>query len=142
MTSILRNPYHRAGAIVSRLAVCSATLVWSLIVLTVDNALAPTSYGSIMTRYIPEDAWGFGGALVSGSMLYRIIAKSKPHPIGAVGYGAMLLWWGFVAAVLLVSQRPVRPTATACVLVIVAMAIHAFVANPRRGPDDHAPRDR
>lgn len=142
MTSVLCNPYHRAGAVVARIAVCSATLIWSLIVLTVDNALAPTSYGAALTKYVPEDAWGIGGALVSGGMLYRIIAKCRPHPVGIIGYGAMLLWWGFVAAVLLLSQRPVQPTATACVLVITVLAVQAFIATPRRGPDDHAAGNR
>ena len=135
MTSVLRNPYYHAGVIVARLAVNVATLIWSVVVLGWENALAPASYGAILTNLAHENLWAAGFGILSLCSLYRLCRKSPPHPIAIVIYGALLLAWGFVEVIILFVQRPLQPTATATVSVIFALALYSFVANPKSRPD-------
>jgi hypothetical protein len=138
MISPLRNPYHNSGAIVARLAVSVATLIWSVIVLLVDDALRPTSYGDILTRYASEDMYAWAAFCAAAPSIYRIVRQSRPHPLGIVGYVMMMAGWGFVASILILSQRPIQPTSTACTLTITALAVYAFLANPRLKGSDAA----
>lgn len=135
LSTVLCNPYHRCGAVVARLAVNGATLLWSIVVLIKEDALSIVSYGPMLTRYAPENVYALFFGALSAFMLWRLIRKSKPHPIGIVGYAILLLAWGFVECVLLFVQRPIQPTATATVTVIFLLALFGFVASPKVRPD-------
>jgi hypothetical protein len=128
---VLCHKYHRAGAVIARLSVNTATLIWSIVVLISDDALAPTPYGRTLLLLMPEDAWGWSFLCLSSVMICRLLAQSKPHPLGIIGYMILLLAWGYVEIVMLMMQRPLFPTAVATVSVITALAVYGFVANPR-----------
>ena len=81
----LRNPYYRAGAVVARLAVNGATLIWALVVLAKDDALAVSSYGKMLTRDIPENVFAVFFAVILAVLICRLIRKSKPNPLGIIG---------------------------------------------------------
>ena len=131
ISAILHNPYHYCGAIIARVSVNIATIIWSLVVLANKDALAPTPYGELMTRYVHEDVWAAFFLAIASLMLYRIIRKSRPHAVGIIGYLILLIAWGYVEIVMLLVQRPFFPTAVATVSVITVLALYGFVANPR-----------
>lgn len=129
--AIIKNRWHYCGAVIARLGVNVATLIWALVVLLNDDALAIASYGHVATTYVSEDTYGWFFLIVSVTQLYRIVRQSKPNPIGVIGYGAMLAGWAFVDGYILFAQRPMQPTAMGCVTVVMLAAVYAFVANPR-----------
>lgn len=133
--SVLHHKHHRCGAVVARLAVNFATLIWSVVVLVKPNALAPTAYGPMLTRFASEDLYAIAFGTLSICMLYRIFRQSPPNPIGILAYGALLLAWGFVWAAIVFVADPLQPTATATVSTIFVLAFYGFVANPKRGSD-------
>ncbi len=115
---------------IARLAVNAATFLWALVVLFSDNALDGTPYGRTLLSLMPKNAWGLWFLLLSSTMIYRLLAQSKPNPIGIIGYAILMLAWGYVEITLLI-QHPLFPTAVGPVSVITALAIYGFVANPR-----------
>lgn len=135
MGNVLNNPWHRCGAVVARLGVNAATLIWAIVVLLKDDALAPASYGSMLTSLAPENVWAIGFGILSSVMLYRLLARSKPNRLGIIGYAILLGAWGFVEVIIVFVQRPIQPTATATVSVIFMLALYGFVANPKVRPD-------
>jgi hypothetical protein len=138
MNAILRNPYHFCGAIIARLAVCGATILWSLIVLVRKDALAPTAYGSIMLGLAPEDVFAWAYLLLACALVWRIFARRPPHWFGIVAYGILMCAWGFVDIVLWLT-RPWQPTAIAWVTPGAALAVYAFLANRRPKRCSHDP---
>lgn len=136
MRRLLDNPHHYAGAIVARVIVNVATIIWSVVVLAESNALAVTPYGRIMTAYVREDIWAAAFLALACALLWRVVAQCKPHPLGAVGYLAILALWAFVDVVLLLVQRPLYPTSISWVTAGCVAALWAFIANPKRGGRD------
>lgn len=133
MNAILHNPHLNSAAVVARLTVNAATLIWSVAVMLSPEGLRATAYGGYILSLAPAWAWGVFYLSVSAIMLYRLVVhpKSKPHPLGWVGYAILFASWGFVEVVLLLFARPFQPTAIATVTVITALAAYGFIANPR-----------
>lgn len=131
MNAIFNNPYHPCGAVLARVAVNFATLIWSIVVLLIDDALRPTPYGLMMVSYMPEDFYAWFFLTISLVMLYRIFRQSKPHALGIIGYGILGAAWLYVDVIVIFFQRPMYPTATAWVTVGTVIAVYGFVANPR-----------
>jgi hypothetical protein len=134
MNAILRNPHHKSGAVIARIAVTAATIIWSIVGLYNDGVLLPAPYGPMMLRYGPEAAYGWFFLSISSFMLYRIVRQSKPHPVGIIGYGILGVGWLYVDVVLWLFVRPMYPAALAWVTVGTALAVYAFIANPRGAP--------
>ncbi len=134
MNAIFHNRYHPCGAVLARVAVNIATMIWAIVVLVFEDALAPTPYGPMLKRYLPEDVYAGFFLAITIVMLYRIFAQSKPHPLGIVGYGILGAAWLYVDVIVLFFQRPMFPTATAWVTVGTMIAVYGFVANPRTCP--------
>lgn len=129
---ILHHPYHHSGAIIARLAVCSGTLLWAIVVLAEPNALAITRYGAPLTAYVPEDLIAGTFAALSIGLAYRIFRPSPPHPLGVLANVALALFWLY-ADIMILATRPWQPTSLAWVTIGVFLSAFALVANPRPG---------
>lgn len=129
---ILNHPYHYCGAVIARLAVCSATLIWALVVMVEQNALAQTRYGAPLTAVAGEN-WiaGMFGVLALG-LIFRIFRPSPPNPWGILAYLALALLWIY-ADIMILAVRPWQPTSIAWCSVGSVLAAYALVANPRPG---------
>lgn len=138
LSAIFRNPYHYCGTLIARLCVCSATILWAGIVLWQRNALAPTSYGSVVTQWANEDVYGWLYMTTAAVLLYRLFRQSPPHWVGILGYGVLMVSWLFVA-IMLWLHRPFQLTSIAWVTPGAALAVFAFVGNRKRGCN-HAAR--
>lgn len=128
---IFHHPYHYCAAVIARLAVCGATLIWALVVMVEQDALAQTRYGAPLTSVVGEN-WlaGIFGVL-SVAMIWRIFNPSPPNPWGVLAYLAMALLWIY-ADVMILAARPWQPTAIAWCTVGSVLAAFALVANPRQ----------
>lgn len=131
------NPHYLAGSVLARLAVNAATLLWSVIVVAKRDTL--TSAGSAYAwigEYVHEDALAAAfGALALVQTIW-LLSHFPPMQIRgmrlcSVGYGVMAAGWSFVLFNIILGARPIQPTSTACVSVIVALALFAFVSNAR-----------
>lgn len=131
VNTIINNPFHYAGAVVARISVNSATILWAVVVLFFDEALEVTPYYRYMPPYVHEDVWAWFFLTLSSFMLWRILRQHKPHPVGIIGYGILGAAWLFVDVILIFFQRPIYPTSLSWVTVGAALAIYGFVANPK-----------
>ncbi len=123
------SKYHTPAAIVTRIAVCAATLIWAGIVLSDASALARTLDGAILGRFAPYWAYGFALATIAAVLLLRIWRDSEPHWIGVAGYFVLFAAWLFVA-IFTTLAWPVGPGIVAAVCVITGLAVYAFLASP------------
>lgn len=124
----------------SRLAVNFATLVWGLVVLFRTQSLLIGQYGALykmMLDLAPQEVWGSSAVFCSSIGIYRIVAGSRPHWIGAIGYIVMLILWQFLAwGFLFGFQGALPPSAVAGVFTVSALAFHAVVSGTRH--DEHS----
>lgn len=127
---VFHSKFHTSGAIVARIAVCAATLIWAGMVLIDGGALERELYGSILGHV--ASPWVYGAVLgvIALTLLARLWFDCTPHWIGVVGYGLILFAWLFVAAFLIITQRPPLLTVSALVVVIAGVALYAFLASP------------
>lgn len=132
---LLSNPYHYSGAIVARLAVSVATIIWSVIVLLQTDALARWPGASVITRYIHEDAFAWFMMVISIMAIYRIVRQSKPIKLGACIYAVMALLWAYTFASLMVAihygETILRPGQVSAILAVTVLALFAFISNPK-----------
>lgn len=134
MNHLLHNPYHFAGALVARIATCSATIIWSLIVLSRENALNSPNYQRLNSTGVPEDLWAVGVALIALAMLMRIVRQSRPSWIGVIGHGLLCFFWAYLLFNHLLEPARAYPAVTALEFTIVGLSIYGFVSNAK---DDH-----
>lgn len=134
--SVFANPYHRSGAIVARLSVSFATIIWALIVMYKPNALASWPGSDVINLAGGENHIAFGLLLASLIAIARVVYHYRPIRIGACIYGLMALLWVYSLTTLFVSiedgRTALRPGQVACISVITVLALFAFVSNPRR----------
>ena len=95
---VFSNPYHYTGAIMARIAVCIATIVWSVIVLIKSDALVRWPGASWVTQYIGEDSLAWGVLVLALLGLYRVVYQAKPVRLGACIYCSMALLWVYTFA--------------------------------------------
>jgi hypothetical protein len=126
----LRNPYLLAGAVVARLAVNLATVIWATIVLAKADALTPFAGYYWLLRIAHENVWAGGLCAVALYQMYRLIIHAKPHKYG-LGYALMALFWMYVWWSIVVNPGPIWPAAFACVTTIGLVAVFAFISNPK-----------
>ena len=135
------NPHYLAGSVLARLAVNFATLIWSIVVLSTRDVLisAPTAYAWV-TGYVHEDLLASALGALALTQLIWLAAHWPPirwhgAPVCSLGYGTMAAAWAFALGTIIFGSRPIQPTSTACVSVVVMLALFAFVSNAR-GPGD------
>ncbi|MCC6489136.1 MAG: hypothetical protein IT364_16675 [Candidatus Hydrogenedentes bacterium] len=130
---IFHHPYQYSGAVIAKLSVCTATLMWAALVLFYPNATANNPNYQHMLRLLPdEDLWAGVLGTLALLLLLRIILCLRPHRIGVAGYFVLGLFWMYLWLGLVLSPR-VWPTGTAAGTVVAALALYAFIANPKRG---------
>lgn len=132
--SIWQHPHHYAAGLVAKLATNVATMLWAAIVLSKVNALDPTrfSFYQFMIDYGNEDMYAGAALVFSIGGIYRILAKSKPHWWGGVGYAVQAAFWIYIAITyVFLSPLPLRPATGAWLVVGAILSAYAFVANPR-----------
>lgn len=130
---VSHHPYQYSGAVIAKIAVCMATLVWAGLVLTYPNATASNPNYAHMLMIVPnEDVWAAVLGTVAAMLLLRVVLCRRPHRIGVAGYFILGLFWTYLWLGLLLSPK-VWPTGTAAGAVVMVLALYAFIANPKRG---------
>lgn len=139
--SPLHNPYHYSVAVICRLAVCLATVLWSVLILIEADDLGVIRYPAhaLLSSFAPLRAWAVGGLVASVPAIMGQLRYYPPHWIGALAYASQMLFWTYLSFSIFANQRPIPPGAAACVLVVAVMSIYAFVANPRPRKRDDDP---
>lgn len=139
LRDLLRNPHQYAAAILAKICVNLATMIWSVIVLSDRDALSRWPGYSIIHAF---DFYGnVGGervlaiALLIMSIfgLLHLIRRSVPIPIGSLLYAAMLLVWLYVWFSIIFYSHEVYsgPSQFASVTIVTALAVFAFISNPK-----------
>lgn len=130
---VFHHPYQYSGAVIAKITVCVATLVWAGLVLRYPNATANNPNYAHMLMIVPnEDVWAAVLGTVSAMLLLRVVLCRRPHRIGVAGYFILGLFWTYLWLGLLLSPK-VWPTGTAAGTVVMVLALYAFIANPKRG---------
>lgn len=142
---LLDNPYHYSGQVIAKLSVNLATMIWAGVVLFKRDALATwpatiSPYGSFT-----EDMVALGLLFVSVVATTRLVRKSPPIGLGVCAYAIFLMLWLYTFVTLLLAINAgiaaVRPGQLAGVIVITALAIFAFVSNPKQRYKYGSPSD-
>lgn len=136
LRSLLENPYHYSGAVLARVTVCIATMLWSAIVLVKQDALAQWLGAALFSLAQYENPIAAGFFMVAGVGLYRIIYQSKPIRVGACIYGLMALLWSYTFITLILAvytgETTLRPGQVSAIFVVTVLALFAFITNPKR----------
>lgn len=133
--SIFANPYHTSGALVARIAVSWATILWALVVMYKPDALK-TWPGSDIVGVVHENYIAAGMLITAVVAQLRLVFHRRPLRIGGCVYALMALLWVYSLATLLIAinlgTTALRPGQVASVTIVAALALFAFVSNPRR----------
>ena len=130
---IFRHPYQYSGAVIAKLSVCLATIVWAAMVIVYPNATGANPNYAHMLRIVPdEDVWAVGLGVIAALLVIRILICARPHRIGVAGYFVLGLFWTYLWFGLLFAPRP-WPTGAAAGTVVMVLSLYAFIANPKRG---------
>mgnify|MGYP003382258390 CR=1 FL=1 len=132
MNAILHNPYHYSGAMVARVGVAGVTALWSILVLSGTDALAPTAYGPALVQFAHENVYGLIFLSLSGALLVRAFLQTHPRwYVDGAGYFSLFASWAFVDAIIWFAHRPIQPTSASTVTLTTALALYAALAMPR-----------
>lgn len=125
------HPYLYSASVVARACVCVATIVWAFVVLLMPNATSSNPNYRHMLELMPnENVWALLFLALALPMLVRLFACYPPRRLGAIAYGALVLFWSFLWWGIVISPQ-VWPTGAAASTVVMGLAIYAFVASPR-----------
>lgn len=132
---VFENPYHYSGAIIARLAVSFATIIWSVVVLFKQDALIRWPGSNIINNFIGENT--FAGAMLFLALvaIYRLIYHAKPVKIDSCIYFLMALLWVYTFASLAMAiyygETTLRPGQLSAILAVTVLSLFAFIANPK-----------
>lgn len=137
--ALLNNPYQYSGQVIAKLAVNFATIIWALVVLFKPDALR-TWPGSVFSGSIyAEDVLALVLLLLCAIALVRLFTHRRPLALGACVYGLLLLLWLYTWTTLIVAVyngvTAARPGQLASVTIVTALAMFAFISNPKRKRD-------
>lgn len=142
---LLHNHYYAPAAMLSRLLVNIATLMWGVVVVVREDTLSHGPYAIVymnLVQIAPEDVWGWFAIITSTIGIVRIVIGSKPHWIGAVGYMLMWAFWLFVAwNLLFVFPDSLPPSGAAGIFVIALLAFYAAISGSRKNANGAAESD-
>lgn len=137
MRTILNSPHFYGASVLARLVVNAVTIVWCVIVIVKRDALASShaAYAWI-GEYVEENALATGLFVLCCVQIIWLVAKLPPlrsGPIvwGSLGYGLLSAFWLFVTLSAALAPTGIQPTATALGFGVAAMAVYAFVSNPK-----------
>ncbi len=136
---LLDNPYQYSGQVLAKLCVNVATIIWALVVLVKPGALRVWPGALFSGDQSGEDVLAIVLLLLCAAALWRLLKRSRPLTAGACVYGVLLLLWLYTFATLLVAVHTgltaPRPGQLAGVTVVTALAMFAFISNPKRRRD-------
>lgn len=130
MNSFLHSPYLYCGTVIARTGAAGGTLLWSILVIGIENAFRQTSYGGMLPK-LHENIYAAILGLLSCVLLYRLWKKRPPSWLDAAANAGIVFWWGFIVTVLLLFQRPMYPTTAAAAAVVLGLAVFGFVSPPK-----------
>lgn len=132
---VLFNPYHYSGAVIARLAVSFATIVWAVIVLVKRDALIRWPGANLITDYVGENVFAVCMLFLASIALYRLVYQVKPLKIGGCLYFMMALLWVYTFASLALAiyygETALRPGQVSAILIVTVLSLFAFIANPK-----------
>ena len=135
LRAILSNPYHYSGVVISRLAVSFATITCCIIVLIKQDALVRWPGASLVTNYVGENVFAAVMLLLSVIAMARLLYQSKPVRIGACIYFLQALLWVYTFCYLSMAvyygETALRPGQISAILIVTALSLFAFIANPK-----------
>lgn len=133
---LLDNPYQYSGQVVSKLCVNLATIIWACVVLYKADALIAWPGSALIFLWFHEDALAAVLLLCAFFATLRLLFRSAPLRIGSCVYGVFLLLWLYTWATLVVAistgTTAMRPGQLAGVTVVAALAMFAFISNPKK----------
>ena len=118
----------------SKLCVSMATIVWSVVVLARDEALAPRIYVyKQMLGVMEEDWWAIIGIILSVIGLCAIVVPRRFHwSVEAAIYWVLMVFWVFVdSAIMLTDRKMVTPAGAAGITTVMILSVVAAVSNRR-----------
>lgn len=136
LSSLLDNPYQYSGQVIAKLCVNIATMIWACVVIYKTDALITWPGSASLFLWFHEDALAVVLLLLSFFATLRLLFRSAPIRIGACVYGVLLLLWLYVWTTLVVAINTgltaMRPGQLAGVTVVAALAMFAFISNPKK----------
>lgn len=136
LSTVLDNPYHYGGQILSKLSVNIATMIWACVVIYKSDALIAWPGSASIFLWFHEDALAVTFLILSFFATIRLVFRSVPLPIGACVYGIfLLLWlytWATLVAAIYTGDTALRPGQLAGVSVVAGLAMFAFISNPKK----------
>lgn len=140
LASVLNNPYQYSGQVIAKLSVNLGTMIWAAVVMWKPGALATWPGPGSTLPILHEDLFAAIVFVLAAVASARLIFKSVPVKLGACVYGIFLLLWLYTFITLLIAigtgATALRPGQLAGVTVVTALAIYAFVSNPKRTGDE------
>lgn len=134
---ILDNPHHYGAAVLAKLAVNMASVIFCWIVLIKPDALSQWP-GRIYFPAGGDTAENMVAVVMLGCAVIaigRLIRKSPPMLFGAIYYALVTLGWLYVFTTLCITimtgDAPLRPGQFAGVATVTVLALFAFISNPK-----------
>ena len=135
VSGLLQNPYQYSGRVIAKICVNVATIIWSLVVLCKENALYLWPGPQLSAGIIGENFVAVLFIVLASIATGRLLLKSTPRALGACVYGSFLLLWIYTFTTLILAiasgVTALRPGQLAGVSVVTALAVFAFVSNPK-----------
>lgn len=135
LASLLDNPYQYSGQVVAKMSVNIATMIWAAVVFVKPGALSAWPGIAFSDSSSGEDWLSAGLFLLATAASLRLVFKSAPLNMGACVYGVFLLIWLYTWCTLVLAivggVTALRPGQLAGVTVVTALAVFAFVSNPK-----------
>jgi hypothetical protein len=148
--SLLTNPHQYAATVLAKLCINVATLIWSFLVLWKPGAIRLWPGADFVEHlaigsFEGEDTFAVFLAITSIISCVRLILHAKPIPLGSVIYGILATFWMYVLFSLVIAIQlgitAMRPGQLASIIVITALALFAFIANPKKRQRDDSMAD-
>lgn len=136
LTHILRNPHLLAGTVFARATASAASILWGLIVLLQESALANWEkvYGPLIA-IVHENVVAAILVSIGVTNLVRLWRYSKPYWPWSIGYALLALWWCYAIFLVLIASPPFPPTAITGVTLCAFLSLVAFMSNPVKHGD-------
>ncbi len=136
VASLLDNPYQYSGQVLAKICVTIATGLWAGVVLWKESALERWPGSSFFFTARGEDILAASLLLLAICAFLRLLFRAVPLILGAGVYGVFLLVWLYTWTSLMFAissgMTVLRPGQFAGVTVITALAMFAFISNPKK----------
>lgn len=132
LCKMLKNPYYAPAAYLARVAVNFATVIWATLALLdsgAENAKLYIHYRQMLSL-MPVKYWAAIALSASGFGIYRLLHRNKPAWWGAIGYWALMIFWVYVgAAIVLVDMEFMTPVGVSGIVTVSFLSIYAAASH-------------